>query len=129
VKEVRTDRAPAPIGPYSQALLHEKSGFVFTAGQIALDAGSGTMVEGGVREQTVKVMENLRAVLEAAGTGMQDVVKTTIYLADMGDFPAVNEVYAENFTRPPYPARTTVEIASLPKGALVEIDAVAMLPG
>ncbi len=127
MKEVKTGQAPAPIGPYSQAVIVEDSGMIYTAGQIALDAASGEMVEGGVREQSMKVMENLRSVLEEAGSGLGHVVKTTIYLSDMGDFPAVNEVYAGYFARPPYPARSTVEVASLPKGALVEIDAVAMV--
>lgn len=128
MKDIRTGKAPAPIGPYSQALLVEQSGgLVYTAGQIALDAESGEMVGGGAGEQTRKVMENLKAVLEAAGTDMNRVVKTTIYLADMGDFPTVNEVYAGYFAEPPFPARSTVQVAALPKGALVEIDVVALV--
>ncbi len=123
-KRVHTDGAPAAIGPYSQAIV--SGGFVFTAGQIALQPETGAMVEGGIEAQAVRVLENLRAVLEAAGVSMNDVVKTTIYLADFGDFATVNEIYARYFEQP-YPARSTVQVAALPKGALVEIDATARL--
>jgi 2-iminobutanoate/2-iminopropanoate deaminase len=123
-KRVHTDGAPAAIGPYSQAIV--SGGFVFTAGQIGLDAATGEFVEGGVEAQAVRVLENLTAVLDAAGSSMNDVVKTTMYLADMGDFAKVNEIYARYFGDPP-PARSAVQAAALPKGALVEIDAIARL--
>jgi len=123
-KRVHTDGAPAAIGPYSQAIV--SGGFVFTAGQIGLDPGTGEFVEGGVAEQAERALQNLSAVLEAAGTTMKDVVKTTVFLADMGDFVTVNEVYAGYFSEP-FPARSAVQAANLPKGALVEIDAVARL--
>jgi 2-iminobutanoate/2-iminopropanoate deaminase len=121
---VHTDGAPAAIGPYSQAIV--SGGFVFTAGQIGLDASTGEFVEGGVEAQAVRVLENLTAVLAAAGSSMNDVVKTTMYLADMADFAKVNEIYARYFGDPP-PARSAVQAAALPKGALVEIDAIARL--
>jgi len=123
-KRVHTDRAPAAIGPYSQAIV--SAGFVFTAGQIALVPETMEMVEGGVEAQAHKVLQNLTAVLEAAGSSMNDVVKTTMYLADMADFVAVNEIYAGYFSEP-FPARSAVQAAALPKGGLVEIDAVAVL--
>ncbi len=122
LKRVQTDGAPAAIGPYSQAIV--TGGFVYTAGQIALDPKTGEMVAGGVEAQAKRVLENLSAVLEASGSSLEHVVKTTIYLADMNDFAAVNQVYAGYFQQP-FPARSTVEAAALPKGALVEIDAVA----
>jgi 2-iminobutanoate/2-iminopropanoate deaminase len=123
-KRIHTDGAPAAIGPYSQAI--ESGGFVFTAGQIGLDPGTGEFVEGGVAEQAERALNNLSAVLEAAGSSMKDVVKTTLYLADMGDFVTVNEIYAGYFSQP-FPARSAVQAADLPKGALVEIDAIARL--
>lgn len=123
-KKVQTEGAPAAIGPYSQAII--SGGFVYTAGQIALDPASGEMVEGGVEAQAERVLLNLAAVLEAAGSGMAQVVKTTMYLADMGDFVTVNSVYARYFSEA-YPARSAVQAAALPKGALVEIDAIARL--
>ncbi|MGD2216243.1 MAG: RidA family protein [Gemmatimonadales bacterium] len=121
-KRIHTDRAPAAIGPYSQAIV--SGGFVFTAGQIGLDPGTGEFVGGGVAEQAERALENLSAVLEAAGSSTKDVVKTTLYLADMGDFVTVNEIYAGYFAEP-FPARSAVQAANLPKGALVEIDAIA----
>jgi 2-iminobutanoate/2-iminopropanoate deaminase len=121
-KRIHTDGAPAAIGPYSQAIA--SGGFVFTAGQIGLDPGTGEFVEGGVAEQAERALKNLSAVLEAAGTSMKDVVKTTLYLADMGDFVTVNEIYAGYFSEP-FPARSAVQAADLPRGALVEIDAIA----
>ena len=121
-ERVHTDGAPAAIGPYSQAIV--SGGFVFTAGQIGLDPASGEFVEGGVAEQAERALRNLSAVLEAAGSTMKDVVKTTLYLADMGDFVTVNEIYAGYFYEP-FPARSAVQAAKLPKGALVEIDAIA----
>lgn len=121
---IRTDEAPRAIGPYSQAIVVD--GVVYTAGQIALDPASGEMVEGGVEAQTRRVIRNLEAVLRSAGARLTDVVKTTVYVADMDDFATVNEVYGEHFGEP-YPARSTVEAARLPKDARVEIEAVARL--
>lgn len=120
-----TDKAPAAIGPYSQAV--KAGGLLFCSGQIALDPVSGEMLQGTVEEETRQVMENLRGVLEAAGTGFERVVKTTIYLTDMADFPAVNQVYASFFDELK-PARATVGVAALPRGARVEVEAVALLP-
>jgi 2-iminobutanoate/2-iminopropanoate deaminase len=121
---VSTDRAPAAIGPYSQAV---RSGqLVFCSGQVALDPVSGAMVGDDAATQTRQVLDNLEAVLRAAGASFGDVVKTTIYLANLDDFQAVNRVYAERFPAPA-PARATVEVSRLPKEALVEIDAVASL--
>ncbi len=121
---VTTTAAPAAIGPYSQAV--KANGFVFCSGQIPLDAESGEMVGGDVVAQTHKVMSNLKAVLEAAGSSLPQVIKTTIYLADMGDFAVVNEAYASYFEADP-PARATVQVSQLPKAARVEIDAVAVV--
>lgn len=124
MKEViATPQAPAAIGPYSQAI--RASGFIFTAGQIAIDPASGNVVDGDVRQQTERVCENLKAILAAAGTGFDRVVKTTVFLKSMGDFAAMNEVYAKYFTQPS-PARSTVEVAGLPRNVLVEIDVVAL---
>ncbi len=120
---VKTEGAPAAIGPYSQAV--RAGGFVFASGQIPLDPATGQFVEGGVREQTGQVLRNLAAVLEAAGTGLDRVVKTTVFLADMDDFAAMNEVYAQFFAADP-PARATVQAARLPKDARVEIEVVAL---
>jgi 2-iminobutanoate/2-iminopropanoate deaminase len=119
---VRTDRAPKAIGPYEQAL--KLDGWVFTSGQIPLDPKSGTMVEGGIGAQTRQVLDNLRAVLEAAGTSMSRVVKTTVYMTNLADFQKMNEVYAEYFPQDK-PARSTVGVAALPRGALIEIDVIA----
>ena len=112
-KRVHTDGAPAAIGPYSQAII--SGGLVYTAGQIGLDPSTGEMVEGGVEAQASRVLDNLRAVLEAAGSGMTHVVKTTMYLADIAVFAKVNAVYAEHFGDPP-PARSAIQAAALPKG-------------
>ncbi len=120
---VKTEDAPAAIGPYSQAV--RAGGFVFASGQIPLDPKTGQFVEGGVREQTEQVLRNLAAVLEAAGTGLDRVVKTTVFLADMDDFAAMNEVYGRYFAADP-PARATVEAARLPKEARVEIEVIAL---
>jgi len=122
---VSTDAAPKAIGPYSQAVI--AGGFVFCSGQIALDPATGTVVDGDTRAQAVRVMENLRAVLAAAGVGMDRVVRCTIYLKDLGDFAAVNEVYGSFFTGTP-PARATVEVSRLPRDVRVEVDAIAVLP-
>ena len=117
-----TKNAPAPIGPYSQAV--EAGGFLFCSGQIALDPASGQVSTGGVPEQTELVMKNIQAVLTQAGLGFEAVVKTTIFLTDMADFPAVNEVYGRHFKTQP-PARSTVAVAGLPKGVKVEIEVLA----
>lgn len=119
---IGTDKAPAAIGPYSQAVT--AGGFVFTAGQIALDPTSGQLVEGDVTTQTERVMANLRAVLAAAGSDLDRVVKTTVYLADMNDFPAMNEAYGRAFGTH-RPARSTFAVKTLPKNARVEIDVIA----
>ncbi len=116
---IRADGAPKAIGPYEQAI--RANGFVFTAGQIALDPKTGNLVAGGVAAETRRVLENLRAVLEAAGASMDSVVKATVFLKNMSDFAAMNEVYAEYFSNAK-PARSTVAVAELPRGALVEID-------
>lgn len=122
MEQVKTDKAPAAIGPYSQAVI--AGGFLFSAGQIALDPASGQIVDGGVTEQTERVMQNLRAVLDQAGLTWGDVVKTTVYLHDMADFPTVNEIYGKALGSA-RPARSTVQVTALPRGALVEIDLVA----
>ena len=122
---VHTDKAPAAIGPYSQAIV--TNGLVFTAGQIALDPATGQVVAGGVAEQTERVLQNLGAVLEAAGTGWANVIKTTVFLKDMRDFPTVNEVYARRFGDA-RPARSTVAVSGLPRDVLVEIEAIATVP-
>lgn len=121
---VLTDRGPKPIGPYSQAI--KSNGFVFVSGQVALDAATGEMVGTDITAQTERAMENLKAILEAAGANLPRAVKITVYLKDMNDFAAMNEVYARYFTLSP-PARSTVQAARLPKDALVEIDAIASL--
>ena len=122
MEQVSTKDAPAAIGPYSQAIV--SGGFLFSAGQIALDPASGQIVEGGVTAQTERVMKNLLAVLEAAGLGWNDIVKTTVYLHDMADFPTVNEIYGRALGDA-RPARSTVQVTALPRGALVEIDLIA----
>ena len=119
---VRTEHAPAAIGPYSQAAI--VGDLVFTAGQVALEPATGTVIEGGIEAQTARVLENVSAVLEAAGSSLSQVVKTTVFLTDMADFPAMNEVYAKAFGDHK-PARATVAVAGLPLGVRVEIEAVA----
>jgi 2-iminobutanoate/2-iminopropanoate deaminase len=121
-KTVTTAAAPGAIGPYSQAV--RSGGFLFCSGQIPLDPGTGKMVEGGIEAQTERVLRNLEAVLAAGGASLAKVVKTTVYLADLGDFPAMNAVYGKFFPEHP-PARATVQAAKLPAGARVEIDAIA----
>lgn len=121
---IATDRAPGAIGPYSQAV--RVGDFVFTAGQIPLDPATGQMVEGGIEDQTRRVLSNVSAVLEAAGTSLSNVVKTTVFLADMSEFKAMNGVYAEFFPSAP-PARSAVQAAALPLGARIEIEAVAIV--
>lgn len=120
---IATENAPAAVGPYSQAIAF--GDLVYTAGQIALDRATGKLVEGGVQKQTERVLENLKGVLEAAGSGLELVVKTTVFLQDMGDYAAVNEVYARYFGGSA-PARSAVAVVGLPLGALVEIEAVAL---
>lgn len=119
---VLTARGPKPIGPYSQAV--RSNGFVFVSGQVALDPQTGEFVGSDIRQQTERVMENLKGILEASGASFNHVVKTTVFLQDMNDFAAMNEVYARYFTAAP-PARSTVQVARLPKDALVEIDVIA----
>ena len=121
---VLTPRGPKPIGPYSQAI--KSNGFLFVSGQIALDPQSGEFVGKDVRQQTERVLENLKAILEAGGCSLKHVVKTTVFLKDMNDFPAMNETYARYFNTTP-PARSTIQAARLPKDALVEIDVIARL--
>ena len=121
---VATDRAPAAVGPYSQAIRVDHT--VFTAGQIGLDPQTGQLVEGGIEAQTRQALQNLAAVLEAAGSSLENVVKTTVFLANMDDFAEMNRVYAEFFPEAP-PARSTVEVSRLPLGALVEIEAIALV--
>jgi 2-iminobutanoate/2-iminopropanoate deaminase len=124
VKEIiSTDQAPKAIGPYSQAI--KANGFIFTAGQIALDPITGQIIEGDVARQAVRVLDSLKAIVEAAGSSLDKVVKTTVYLKDMGDFAAMNEVYARYFSANP-PARSTVEAARLPRDVRVEIDLIAL---
>jgi 2-iminobutanoate/2-iminopropanoate deaminase len=121
---IATDRAPKAIGPYSQATRHD--GLVYTSGQIPLDPATGQLIEDGIVEQTARVLENLKGVLEAAGAGLESVLKTTVFLKDMGEFAAMNEVYAKYFGINP-PARSTVEVARLPRDARVEIEAIAFV--
>ena len=120
---IHTDKAPAAIGPYSQAI-DSGAGIVFVSGQLPIDPATGAFPEGGVQEQTRQSLTNAKAILEAAGLGLQQVVKTTVFLADMADFAAMNEVYAQFFTAP-FPARSAVAVKTLPKGALVEIECLA----
>ncbi len=119
---IKTPRAPAAIGPYSQGV--KAGGFIFVSGQIPLDPTSGEIVDGDVAQQTDRVMRNIRAILDDSGGTLEDVVKTTIFLADMNDFAAVNEVYGRYFSSEP-PARATVQVARLPKDVRVEIEATA----
>lgn len=123
MKKISTDKAPAAIGPYSQAVI--ANGMLFTSGQIPLDPASGQVVEGGIKEQAHQVMKNLKALLDEAGTAFENVVKTTCFLADMGDFTAFNEVYSTYFTEKP--ARSCVAVKDLPKGVLVEVELIAVI--
>lgn len=122
MKQIATTAAPGAIGPYSQAI--EVNGFVYASGQVPLDPATGVFPEG-ITAQTRQSLTNAKAILEAAGTDLAHVVKTTVFLADMGDFAAMNEVYAE-FFRAPYPARSAVAVKTLPKNALVEIECIAV---
>lgn len=121
--EIRTDAAPAPVGPYSQAI--QLGDLIFVSGQIPLDPKTGEIVSGDIEAQTRQVLRNLKAVLEAADSDLSRVVKATVYLTDMSLFPRINAVYAEAFDADPAPARATVEVSALPLGAHVEIDAIA----
>ena len=122
MKVISTTKAPAAIGPYSQAI--QVGNLVYTSGQIPIDPATGVFVEGGIREQTRQSLLNVKAILEEAGLTMSDVLKTTVFMADMNDFADMNAVYAEFFAEP-YPARSAVAVKMLPKGALVEIEVVA----
>lgn len=123
-KVVQTDKAPKAIGPYSQAIRIDS--IVYTAGQTGLEPATGELIAGGVEEQTRQVLNNIRNVLEAAGSSLEQVVKTTVFLQDMNDFAKMNAIYAEYFGENP-PARSTIAVAALPKGGLVEIEAVALI--
>ncbi|HJY87432.1 MAG TPA: RidA family protein [Candidatus Acidoferrales bacterium] len=120
---ISTERGPKAIGPYSQAI--KANGFVFVSGQIPLDPATQQLVEGGITPQTERVMENLKGIVEAAGSSLDRTVKTTVYLADLGDFAAMNEVYAHYFKQEP-PARATVEVARLPRNVRIEIELIAL---
>lgn len=121
---IQTDQAPAAIGPYSQAI--KKNGMVFVSGQIPMDPATGALVEGDIRTQTRQVLRNVQAILKAAGASLDDVVKATVFITHMDDFPLVNDVYAEFFQDDP-PARACVEVSRLPKSVQVEIEAIALL--
>ena len=123
-QRVQTDKAPQAIGPYSQAII--ANGMMFASGQVPLDPATGELVQGTIGEQTERVFENLKAVLEAAGTSLEKVVKTTVFLADLSDFAEMNASYAKFFGEVP-PARSTVEVSRLPKDARIEIDLIALL--
>ena len=123
MKPVSTSKAPAAIGPYSQAV-DSGAGLVFLSGQLPIDPATGSFPDGGVKEQTRQSLLNVQAILDAAGLSLANVVKTTVFLADMGDFAAMNEVYAQFFSEP-FPARSAVAVKALPKGALVEIECIA----
>jgi 2-iminobutanoate/2-iminopropanoate deaminase len=120
---INTENAPAPIGPYNQAVKFSR--LLYTSGQIPVDPRTGKIVTGGIREQAIQVLENLKAVLESAGSSLKDVLKTTVFLADMDDFPEFNVIYAEYFDEISAPARSTIQVAALPLGALVEIELIA----
>lgn len=122
MKQISTQNSPAAIGPYSQAI--EVNGFVYASGQLPIDPATGAFPEGGVKEQTRQSLLNVKAILEEAGLALSNVVKTTVYLADMGDFAAMNEVYSQFFAQP-FPARSAIAVKALPKGALVEVEVVA----
>ena len=122
MQAISTKKAPAAIGPYSQAI--RVGNLVYTSGQIPIDPATGAFVEGGIKEQTRQSLTNVKAILEEAGTSLANVVKTTVFMADMADFADMNSVYAEFFTEP-YPARSAVAVKTLPKGALVEIEVIA----
>jgi 2-iminobutanoate/2-iminopropanoate deaminase len=122
---IQTKNAPSAIGPYSQGVIVNQS-VIYTAGQIAINPATGVIVEGGIKEQTARVLENLKAILDAGGSNLRNVVKTTVFLKDMTEFAAMNEVYGAYFTDNP-PARTTVEVSRLPRDVRIEIEAVALV--
>lgn len=122
MKQISTQNAPAAIGPYSQAI--EVNGFVYASGQLPIDPATGAFPDGGVKEQTRQSILNVKAILEEAGLALSNVVKTTVYLADIGDFAAMNEVYSQFFAQP-FPARSAIAVKALPKGALVEVEVIA----
>ena len=124
MKPISTNKAPAAIGPYSQAL-DSGAGLIYLSGQLPIDPATGVFPEGGIKEQTRQSLLNAEAILIEAGLSLSNVVKTTVFLADMGDFAAMNEVYSQFFL-PPYPARSAVAVKTLPKGALVEIECIAV---
>jgi 2-iminobutanoate/2-iminopropanoate deaminase len=124
-KLIQTDQAPKAIGPYSQGVSIESGKLIFTAGQIPFHPETNQMVDGGIEEQTERVIQNLKAILEAGGSGLDRVVKTTVFLKQMGDFQAMNSIYEKYFSDNP-PARSTVEVSALPKGALIEMECVAV---
>jgi 2-iminobutanoate/2-iminopropanoate deaminase len=124
MKPISTNKAPAAIGPYSQAL-DSGAGLIYLSGQLPIDPATGAFPEGGIKEQTRQSLLNAEAILIEAGLSLSNVVKTTVFLADMGDFAAMNEVYSQFFL-PPYPARSAVAVKTLPKGALVEIECIAV---
>lgn len=123
MKAIHTDQAPKALGPYSQVI--EAGGMVFASGQVPIDPATDQFVSGGIKEQTRQSLTNARSILQQAGTDLSHVVKTTVFLADMADFAAMNEVYAEFFSQP-YPARSAVAVKQLPKGALVEVECIAV---
>lgn len=123
MKALHSDKAPKALGPYSQAII--AGGFVFASGQVPIDPATGNFVEGGIKEQTRQSLTNAKHILEEAGTDLQHVVKTTVFLSDMADFAAMNEVYAEFFSQP-FPARSAVAVKTLPKNALVEVECIAV---
>ncbi len=123
---VFTEKAPKPIGPYSQAV--KVGQWLFVSGQIALDPATGDLIRGGIEEQTTRVFENIKTILEAAGYTLDDIVKVTVYLTDLSDFPKFNEVYSRYFKSNP-PARTTVQVSALPRGAKIEVDVIAYKQG
>ena len=125
MREIQTETAPAPVGPYSQAVAHE--GLLYASGQIPIDPATGEIVPGEIEDETRQVIANLRAVLEAGGSSLQRVVKATVYVTDLTLFARINAIYAESFDGDPAPARATVQVAALPLGARVEIDAVAVV--
>lgn len=124
MKSIQTEKAPAAIGPYSQAI-DSGAGLVFVSGQLPVDPATGAFPEGGVQVQTRQSLTNAKSILEAAGLGLQNVVKTTVFLADMADFAAMNEIYAQFFSAP-FPARSAVAVKTLPKGALIEFECIAV---
>jgi 2-iminobutanoate/2-iminopropanoate deaminase len=127
VREIRTPDAPAPVGPYSQAVL--EGGWIFASGQIPLDPATQKLVGGEIEDEAERVIANLSAVLREGGASLADVLRTTVYLTDLSLFPRVNAVYARHFTGSPAPARATVQVAALPLGARIEIDAIARVSG